>query len=79
MAGKVAIALIKKEAELYRSHGLYKESLRLYTQLLGAVSDKHPEIKQSLQASIERIKKEVFYNGTTITKHLFLSREISFC
>ncbi len=59
MAGKVAIALIKKEAELYRSHGLYKESLRIYAQLLRAVPDKHPEIKRSLQASITRIQKEV--------------------
>lgn len=59
MTRKVTIALTKKEAELYRSHGLHREAITLYTKLLDTTPDIPPTIEQAIKAKIGRIRHEM--------------------
>jgi tetratricopeptide (TPR) repeat protein len=48
MTDKVSIVLAKREAELYRSHGLFEEALNLYQQIL----DENPELDTDIRTAV---------------------------
>ncbi len=59
MSNKMTIALLKKEAELYRSHGLYQEAIAVYDKMLDVASGMHPATRDSIQAKIRRLNREI--------------------
>lgn len=56
MAGKIRAALVRKEADLYRSHGLHREAERIYRELLEGASRIDGEIREAVRREIELIR-----------------------
>ena len=59
MESRIAIGLTKREAELYRSQGLFKESLTLYEQLLDDTPGIDAQIKSTIKSKIAVLKGEM--------------------
>jgi hypothetical protein len=56
MAGKIRAALIRKEADTYRSQGLHREARELYAQLLNSTSNINPQTEEAVRRQIEQIR-----------------------
>jgi len=59
MTGKIANALIRKEADTYRSHGLPKEARDLYKNLLASSPHTPPDIKAAIERQLQQIELEI--------------------
>jgi tetratricopeptide (TPR) repeat protein len=59
MAGKFGIALIRREANTYRSHGLPEEARNLYKKLLSSSPYLPPEIKRDIEYQLQLIELEI--------------------
>ena len=59
MTGKIANALIRKEADTYRSHGLSQEALDLYKNLLASSPHIPPDIKAAIERQLRQIELEI--------------------
>jgi hypothetical protein len=59
MTGMMTLALIHKEANTYRSHGLSQEARDLYQKLLSTSSHLPPKIRDGITKKIEQIELEV--------------------
>lgn len=59
MSGKFTLLLTKREAETYRSHGLHKEAMEAYTEMLRANSNLDPDLKILIQKKIHAIEDEM--------------------
>jgi tetratricopeptide (TPR) repeat protein len=56
--GKITAALIKKEAEAYRSQGLHQEAIDLYARLLDAWPNLDPGIEADIRAQLKGLSNE---------------------
>jgi hypothetical protein len=63
MAGKITVALTRKEASTYRSHGLAEEARDLYKKLLSSSPNLSSEIKASIKEQIQQIEIEIASNS----------------
>jgi hypothetical protein len=59
MTGKIGNALIRKEADTYRSHGLSKEARDLYKKLLASSPHIAPDIKAAIESQLQQIELEI--------------------
>ena len=59
MTNKLTIAFTRKEAELYRSHGLLEEARQLYQQVLDEAGTLGPSLTASLQEKIGLLEDEL--------------------
>jgi hypothetical protein len=59
MANKLTIAFTRREAELYRSHGLLEEARQLYRQVLEEAGTLGPSLTASLQEKIGQLEAEL--------------------
>lgn len=59
MANKLTIAFSRREAELYRSHGLLEEARQLYRQVLEESGGLGSDLAESLQAKISQLEAEL--------------------
>ncbi len=59
MTNKLTIAFTRREAELYRSHGLLEEAHQLYRQVLDESGVLGPSLTASLQEKIDRLEKDL--------------------
>ena len=59
MTGKITNALIRKEADTYRSHGLPKEARNLYKNLLASSPHTPPDIKAAIERQLQQIELEI--------------------
>jgi len=59
MTGKIANALIRKEADTYRSHGLSKEARDLYKNLLASSPRIPLDIKVGIEHQLQQIELEI--------------------
>ena len=59
MTGKIANALIRKEADTYRSQGLSQEALDLYKNLLASSPHIPPDIKAAIERQLQQIELEI--------------------
>ncbi len=73
MFGKVANALIRREADAYRAQGLQEEALRLLRKVLSASPNLHPDVKTGIEQQIRQIEAEI--SGTALEEHQQLSEE----
>ena len=73
MFGKVANALIRREADAYRAQGLQEEALSLLQRILASSPNLHPDLKTGLEQQIRQIEAEMA--GTALEEHQQLSEE----
>jgi len=73
MFGKVANALIRREADAYRAQGLQEEALRLLRKVLSASPNLHPDAKTGIEQQIRQIEAEM--SGSALEEHQQLSEE----
>jgi tetratricopeptide (TPR) repeat protein len=59
MTNKLTIAFTRREAELYRSHGLLEEARQLYRQVLDEAGTLGPSLAESLQEKIRKLEDEL--------------------
>ena len=59
MTNKLTIAFTRREAELYRSHGLLEEARQLYRQVLQEAGTLGPSLTASLQEKIGKLEEEL--------------------
>lgn len=59
MSGKFTLLLTKREAETYRSHGLHKEAMGVYTDMLKAYSNLDPDLRSLVRNKIQAIEDEM--------------------
>jgi hypothetical protein len=59
MAGKITTILAKKEAEAYCSHGLHKEALDIYKNLIATSPNMDPDFKTAIENQIGMIAAKV--------------------
>jgi tetratricopeptide (TPR) repeat protein len=59
MTNKLTIAYTRREAELYRSHGLLEEAHQLYRQVLDESTTLRPSLATSLQEKIGQLEKSL--------------------
>jgi hypothetical protein len=59
MAGKITTVLTKREAETYRSQGLHREAVHLYTELLATSPHIDPQIKTAVESQIQHLQQEM--------------------
>jgi tetratricopeptide (TPR) repeat protein len=55
MGGKITIALVKREAETYRTQGLHEEALALYQRLMADSANMDLSLKETIQKQVEGI------------------------
>ena len=63
MHGKITHALLRKEADIYRSQGLPQESLRVYQELLESDPRLPMETQAAVRDQIQRLKIEIQCNS----------------
>jgi hypothetical protein len=56
MAGKIRAALVRKEAETYRAHGLHREAQAMYRDLLESAANIEPQLRDAVRQQIELIR-----------------------
>ena len=59
MTNKLTIAFTRREAELYRSHGLLEEARQLYRQVMDEAGTLGPSLATSLQEKIRALEGEL--------------------
>lgn len=59
MTNKITIALTRREAELYRSHGLLEEAHKLYQKILDESTSLGSSLEASLQEKVGKLEKEL--------------------
>ena len=59
MTGKITNALIRMEADIYRSHGLSKEARDLYKKQLAASPHIPSDIKAAIESQLQQIELEI--------------------
>lgn len=59
MTGKMTIALLKREAELYRSQGLHREAIGAYQKILEIGSPLDPEVRQAVRGRLQVLSQEL--------------------
>jgi len=59
MTGKIAVALIRKEADTYRSHGLPKEARDLYKKLLASSPHIAPDLQAAIRHQLQQVEVEI--------------------
>jgi tetratricopeptide (TPR) repeat protein len=59
MTGKMTIALLKREAELYRTQGLHREAINVYEKILETGSTLDPEVRQAAQCRVDALAQEL--------------------
>lgn len=59
MTGKMTIALLKREAELYRTQGLHREAIDVYEKILAFGSTLDPEVRQAAQCRVQVLSREL--------------------
>lgn len=80
MTNKLTIAFTRREAELYRSHGLLEEARQLYRQVLDEAGTLGPSLAESLQEKIRNLEEElaeldVDLSGVVSERELCILRE----
>jgi len=80
MTNKLTIAFTRREAELYRSHGLLEEARQLYRQVLDEAGTLGPSLAESLQEKIRSLEEElaeldVDLSGVVSERELCILRE----
>jgi tetratricopeptide (TPR) repeat protein len=73
MFGKVANALIRREADAYRAQGLQEEALRVLQKALAATPNLHPDVRTGIEQQIHQIEAEM--SGKAFEEHQQLSEE----
>ncbi|MGE5257527.1 MAG: hypothetical protein ACM3KE_12695 [Hyphomicrobiales bacterium] len=73
MFGKVANALIRKEADAYRAQGLQEEALKVLQKALAASPNLHPDVRTGIEQQIRQIEAEM--SGTAFEERQQLSEE----
>jgi hypothetical protein len=73
MLGKVANALIRREADAYRAQGLQEEALRLLRKILASSPNLHPDVKKGIEEQVRQIEAEM--SGAALEEHQQLSEE----
>ncbi len=63
MPGKITYALLRKEADIYRSQGLPRESLRVYENLLESAPGLPAKTQAAIRDQIQKIKIEIQCNS----------------
>jgi len=71
--GKVANALIRREADAYRAQGLQEEALRLLRRVLSASPNLHPDVRAGIEQQIRQIEAEM--SAAAFEEHQQLSEE----
>jgi len=56
---KIDIDLKIREAEAYRSHGLFQESLEIYEGVLSVTPDLHPDIQKNIKEKINLLTEQI--------------------
>jgi hypothetical protein len=56
---KFTLLLKKRQAETYRSHGLHKEALAIYNNLLNTTQDIDPDLERFIQSKIQEIEADM--------------------
>lgn len=59
MTNKLTIAYCRREAELYRSHGLLEEARQLYCQVMDEAGTLGPSLAASLQDKVRKLEDEL--------------------
>jgi hypothetical protein len=59
MSGKFTLLLKKRQAETYRSHGLHKEALAIYNNLLTTTPNIDPDLKTTIQTKMRDIEADM--------------------
>lgn len=59
MLGRVASALIRREADAYRAQGLQEEALALFRKALAASPPLSPDVKAGIEQEIQQIEAEM--------------------
>ena len=59
MTGKMTIALLKREAELYCTQGLHREAISVYQKLLATGSTLDPEVRKAAQCRVDQLTAEL--------------------
>lgn len=59
MTGKMTIALLKREAEVYRTQGLHREAINVYEKILAFGSTLDPEVRQAAQCRVQVLSREL--------------------
>jgi len=67
---KIGFALIRKEADLYRSQGLHREALGLYAKYIARSANIDPATKSSIKKQIQVIESEMNCGDTKATREL---------
>lgn len=73
MFGKVANALIRREADAYRAQGLQEEALRLLRKVLSSSPNLHLDVKTGIEQQIRQIEVEI--SSRALEEHQQLSEE----
>jgi hypothetical protein len=63
MIGKITFALIRREANTYRSHGLSEEDADLYKKLLSSSPNLSPEVRADIEYQLKQIDLEIGCNA----------------
>jgi tetratricopeptide (TPR) repeat protein len=59
MTGKMTIALLKREAELYYTQGLHREAIGVYEKILETGSALDPEVRQAAKCRVDVLAQEL--------------------
>jgi tetratricopeptide (TPR) repeat protein len=73
MLGKITGALIRKEADTYRSQGLNEEALALFRKSLNITPELPPDIKNAIEEQIQQLEAEM--DAAAVHDHEQLSDE----
>jgi len=73
MFGRVANALIRREADAYRAQGLQEEALTLFRKILASSPNLHPDVRMGIEQQIRQIEAEM--SGSAFEEHQQLSEE----
>jgi tetratricopeptide (TPR) repeat protein len=73
MLGKITGALIRKEADTYRSQGLNEEALALFRKSLNITPELPPDIKNAIEEQIQKLEAEM--DAAAVHDHEQLSDE----
>ena len=70
MLGKIARALIRNEADIYRAQGLQEEALALFRKALASSTNLPADVKASIEQEIHQIEEELAGAGLEESQQL---------